>query len=407
MKEKKLFSSMSYIDEELVDEALNVKKRKLPVLKFATVAAALIFIALSAAIVVSIQKPADIVEQSASERSDVQVSVENEQTKKQPEKTVSEAEKEKVESSVVLPTETEESTVTEIKTASSAATEEHVDSDVLGFIIKDGKTYMQVFNDTQYMLDKEIGFARDFKGAYHGLDDNSKVYTVKEDEKILVIKFEAGGSVTLMLWEEGLQDSSGYYHFNGLRVDRSLMAALSSNDGKAYSVYVTRPDSDDMNDYVYNGKTIGDEKKEMNEIMKQTAIRLWITGESDGQKLVSAWGEDFLTEAEKIREEYRIFGTDNYDTAKAKEDAQRFDQKYDEAYKTLQDSLEAFLKEKIKKIYDILLANGIEAELVNEVRCEAKMTKEQLETLAASDSNFDEYAFGLLSGGNSVDDPDA
>ncbi len=145
-----------------------------------------------------------------------------------------------------------------------------------------------------------------------------------------------------MLWDDVVQDSMGYYRFNGLRVDRSLMAALNSNDGKAYSVYVTRPDSDDMNDYAYNGKTIGSIKSEMNEAMKQMAIRLWITGESDGQKLVSAWGEDFMAEAEKIKEEYRIAGTDSYDIAKADEDACSFDRKYDEAYKALQESLDAF-----------------------------------------------------------------
>ena len=148
-------------------------------------------------------------------------------------------------------------------------TDEGEGSDLLGFIITDdGKTYMQVFNNTEYTLDEDIGRAGDFRGYYSDLDDNSRVYTVKEDENILVVKFQAGGSVTLMLREEGLMDSMGYYRFNGLRVDRSLMAALNSNDGKAYSVYVTRPDSEDMYDYVYNGKTLRQMKEELEESWK-------------------------------------------------------------------------------------------------------------------------------------------
>ncbi len=222
---------------------------------------------------------------------------------------------------------------------------------MLGFIITDdGKTYMQVFNNSEYTLDKDIGRAGDFRGCYSDLDDNSRVYTVKEDDKILVVKFESGGSVTLMLREEGLQDRMGYYRFNGLRVDQSVMAALSSNDGKAYSVYVTRPDSDDMYDYVYNGKTLRQMKEELNESWK--------------------------TEHGKYNP-------------------------LDEEY---QAAVHAFLKEKIKAAYDILTAQGIKAELINEVRCEAEMTKKQFEALAASNSLPDEYAFGLVSGGYLTDD---
>lgn len=226
-------------------------------------------------------------------------------------------------------------------------------SDMLGFIIKDGKTYMQVFNNTEYTLDEDIGRAGDFKGFYADLEDNSRVYTVKEDSQVLVVKFEAGGSVTLMLWDEYAQDRMGYYHFKGLRVDRSLMAALNSNDGKAYSVYVTRPDSDDMYDYVYNGKTLRQMKEELEES--------WKTQHGKYNPL-------------------------------------------DEAY---QAALDAFLKEKIKTIYDILAENGIQAELINEVRCEMTVTKEQFEALAAANSYLDEYAFGLCSGGYFVDDPEA
>ena len=153
-----------------------------------------------------------------------------------------------------------------------------------------------------------------------------------------------------MLREEGLQDRMGYYRFTGLRVDQSVMAALSSNDGKAYSVYVTRPDSDDMYDYVYNGKTLRQMKEELDESWK--------------------------TEHGKYNP-------------------------LDEEY---QAAVHAFLKEKIKAAYDILTAQGIKAELINEVRCEAEMTKEQFEVLAASNSLPDEYAFGLSSGEYLTDD---
>lgn len=437
MKDNELFSAMGNIDEELIDEALNVtKKKKLPVFRITTAAAAFVFIVLAATVLVNINKQPNMIAESHT--SNVQTSEKTDNTKpeskeqknessvyalsgdnstkasdSQPNKT----EKPKAEGnsgSVEHPTEstlaaqngeTKQPVTSTFEVEPSKQTSTVIPAteedrcDILGSVEWNGKTYMQVFNKTQYTLDKDIGRAGDFKGAYHNLDDNSRVYTVKEDDKILVVKFENGGSVTLMLLEEDIEDSMGYYHFNGLRIDRSLMAALNSNDGKAYSVYVTRPDSDDMNDYVYNGRTIGSIKNEMNEAMKQMTIRFWITGESDGQKLVSAWGEDFMLEAEIIKEEYRIAGTDSYDTAKADDDARSFYRKYDEAYTTLQESLDAFLKEKIKEVYDILIANGIQAELTNEFRCEMTMTKEQFEALAASGRISDEYAFGISAGG--------
>ena len=74
----------------------------------------------------------------------------------------------------------------------------------------------------------------------------------------------------------------------------------------------------------------------------------------------------------------------------------------DEAYQT---ALDAFLKEKIKAVYDIMTESGIQAELINEVRCEMQMTKQQFEALGASNSYLDEYAFGLSAGGYFADDP--
>jgi len=402
MKDNKLFSAMSNIDEELIDEAINASK-KLPVFRITAAAAAIVFIALAATVLVNINKhPNMIAEQKtstvhASEKADntmpeskeqknesIDSSLNGDNSTKAPDTQPSNTEKTKAEGnsgSVEQPTEntttvqtgeTEQPDVStpseqtikneqpatntsETQTSEQTPVEPPIDegSDMLGFIIKDGKTYMQVFNKTEYTLDEDIGRAGDFKGFYADLDDNSRVYTVKEDDKILIVKFEAGGSVTLMLWNEDVQDRMGYYRFNGLRVDRSLMAALSSNDGKAYSVYVTRPDSDDMYDYVYNGKTLRQMKEELEESWK--------------------------TEHGKYNP-------------------------LDEEY---QAALHVFLKEKIKAVYDILTENGIQAELINEVRCEMTMTKEQFEAIAASGSISDEYAFGLSSGGYFVDDPEA
>ena len=342
---------MGHIDEALIDEAVQAtKKKKLPIFRITAAAAAFVFIALAATVLVNINKQPNMI--TASKASDVQTS-----EKADTAKPVSKEQKD--ESTPAVSTgETEQPTVTppETQTSEQAPVElpEDEGSDMLGFIITDdGKTYLQVFNNTAYTLDKDIGRAGDFRGCYSDLDDNSRVYTVKEDDKILVVKLENGGHVTLMLRDEGLMDRMGYYRFNGLRVDSSLMAALSSNDGKAYSVYVTRPDSDDMYDYVYNGKTLRQMKEELEESWK--------------------------TEHGKYNP-------------------------LDEEY---QAALHAFLKEKIKTVYDILTENGIQAELFNEVRCEMTMTKEQFEALAASNSYLDEYAFGLSAGGYFADDPEA
>ncbi len=363
MKDNKLFSAMGNIDDELIDEAVNVpKKKKLPV--FRITAAALVFIALAATVLVNINKQSDMIAESNT--SNAQTTEKADNTKPEPTKQkyagttatqASETEQPTVSTPSEQTSKTEPTAVSTPETQISEQTpveppkNEDEGSDMLGFIITDdGKTYMQVFNNTEYTLDKDIGRAGDFKGYYSDLDDNSRVYTVKDDDKILVVKFESGGSVTLMLREEVLQDRMGYYRFYGLRVDSSVMAALSSNDGKAYSVYVTRPDSEDMYDYVYSGKTLRQMKEELEESWK--------------------------TEHGKYNP-------------------------LDEEYQT---ALHTFLKEKIKIVYDILTENGIQAELINEVRCEMQMTKEQFEALAATGSVSDEYAFGLSAGNYFVDD---
>ncbi len=347
MKDNKLFSAISNIDEELIDEALNVpKKKKLPVFRITAAAAAFVFIALAVTVLVNINKQPDII--AGSDISNAQTSEKPDNTKPAESKTTEQTSK--TEQSATSTSEAQASKQTPVE----QPTDEGEGSDMLGFIITDDdKTYIQVFNSAQYTLDEDIGRAGDFRGYYSGLNDNSRVYTVKEDDRILVVKLENGGSVTLMLREEGLQDRLGYYRFSGLRVDSSLMAALSSNDGKAYPVYVTHPDSDEMYDYVYNGKTLRQMKEELEESWK--------------------------TEHGKYNP-------------------------LDVEYQT---ALDAFLKEKIKAVYDILTENGIQAELINEVRCEMTMTKEQFEALGASGRISDEYAFGLSAGGYFVDDPEA
>lgn len=414
MKNNKLFSAMSHIDEELIHETLNApKKRKLPVVKLTASAAALVFIALSAAILVNMRKQPDIIAQPQTANTQTSSKEENTKSKEKdysnesnnfvsdgdysiPTTTIQESQNSQLKSetgtdspksqtgetsypntqvSTNTPEQPEERTIqpqtSEISSPNIQASqpesqaseqtpipiqnEEEAPCEMLGSIVWNGKTYMQVFNKTEYTLDKEIGSASDFKGAYHNLDDNSKVYTVKEDEKILVVKFEAGDSVTLMLWNETIQDRMGYYFFNGLRVDPSLYAALNSNDGKTYSIYATRPDSDDMFDFIYHGRTLGEIKAELDES--------WKTADGKNNPL------------------------------------------YDE----YQAALDAFLKEKIKNIYNILIENGIKAELINGVRCEAEITKEQFEAFAfkafeTTNSHLDEYAFGLSSGGYVTED---
>ena len=325
MNDNKLFFAMSNIDESLIDEAVNFPKRKRkPVMAIAAIAAALVLTAVSAAFLIS--------------------------RNRQPESTVA----------VILPTSNATAPTTQASEAernttgtdTPSAIDGDEESDMLGFIIKDGETYMQVFYDTEYTIEQEIGFARDYPGCYRDLNDDSKVYTVKEDERILLIRFASGGSVTLIRMGDGAQDQLGYYRFHGLRVDRSLMAALLSNDGKTYSVSVARPDSDDMYDFVYNGKTLREIKAELDESWKTEHGK-----------------------TNPLEEEYQA-------------------------------ALDAFLKGKIATIYEILVANGINAEIINGVRCEMTVTKEQFEALAETGS-YDEYTFSLLSVGYFIDDPEA
>ena len=331
MKENPLFSAMGQLDDELIDEAVNCPKRKRKsVITITAIAAALVLAAVSTAFLLNRSRqpePTDAASPTAAVSAPTPAP-----------------------SAPTTPSGKTEPRIDETGTPSGLGSDE--ESDMLGFIIKDGKTYMQVFNDTEYTIDQEIGFARDFPGYYSDRENDSKVYTVKEDDRILLIRFAAGGSVTLMLMDESAQDHLGYYRFHGLRVDRSLMAALLSNDGKAYSVSVSRPDSDDMYDFVYNGKTLRERKAELDESWK--------------------------TEHGKTNP---------------------LDAEY-------QAALDAFLTEKIAAIYEILIANGIDAEIINGVRCEMTVTKEQLEALAETGS-YDEYAFGLLSGGYFSDDPEA
>ncbi len=395
MKKNKLFSSLSHLDEDLLNEAVSASQKKaFPVGKIAAAAAALIFIALSAAVLVNIHQPKNITAENSgskaqiSEKADAKPSdtpqssasaekPENSEPSITPSTAENSSKPLDFSSSAAIDPETDLSapiqevpntdTEPSVSQSSSAVsgvddTEEHSevipvkppvgeeDSDMAGFLIKDGQTYMQVFNQTEYTLDQDIGRVGDFAGYYSGREDNSRVYTVKEDDKILVVQFEAGGSVTLMLWEEYAVDRMGYYFYHGLRVDRSLMAALSSGDSKTYSVYATRPDSDDMYDYEYNGKTI--------------------------REIKAALEESWKTEHGKynpLEEEYQA-------------------------------ALHAFLKEKIRYIYELLISKGIKAELINEVRCEIEVTKKQFDAFADSTAYLDEFAFGLSSGGYFIDE---
>lgn len=324
MKENKLYSAMGQIDDKLIDEAVNCpEKKRIPVKTISAIAAALVLAAVSVAFLM------------------------NRNT--QPEATVAVTSPSTNTTAPTTPSSEAEPRMNETSTPSAIGGDE--ESDMLGFIIKDGKTYMQVFYDTEYTIDREIGFARDYPGYYRDLNDDSKVYTVKEDERILLVRFASGGSVTLMLMDDDAQDQLGYYRFHGLRVDRSLMAALLSNDGKVYSVSVTRPDSDDMYDYIYNGRTLREIKAELDESWKTEHGK-----------------------TNPLDEEFQV-------------------------------ALDAFLKEKITAIYEILVTNGIDAEIINGVRCEITVTKEQLEAFAETGS-YDEYAFGLLTNGY-LFDPEA
>ena len=419
MKENKLFSAIGNIDEKLIDEAVNVSKnRRKPFVKFVTAAAVFVFVALSAVILANVNKQPNIIaEPETSEKTDNaksdQIIMDKDSKKSETEKSSKStvdgnsnvsSSKPKQTSTIPQETQTSEQIVT------NPSTEQNDVSHRVVYIIKDGKTYMQVFKETQYTLDKEIGLLSDFEGYYmfneekftfddidlagdyyNGLDGNGKVYTVKEDKNILVVKLADGNSVNLMAVEE----NNGYYLFNGLRVSPSLKAALSSNDGKVYSVDVTRPDSDDMYSFEYNGRTLGEIKTEYDECETTCMILKWISGQITDEMFLSGRDDNFLDKAETVKENYRIGGTDEYDIEKAKEDSLAYGIKSKELYYECQKAFYTFRMERITNIYNILTENGIKAEIINEINCKAEMTKEQFEALGTANPYLDEYAFRL------------
>lgn len=419
MKENKLFSAIGNIDEKLIDEAVNVSKnRRKPFVKFVTAAAVFVFVALSAVILANVNKQPNIIaEPETSEKTDNaksdQIIMDKDSKKSETEESSkstvdgnSNVSSSKPEQTSTIPQETQ----TSEQIVTNPSTEQNDVSHRVVYIIKDGKTYMQVFNETQYTLDKEIGLLSDFEGYYmfneekftfddidlagdyyNGLDGNVKVYTVKEDKNILVVKLTDGNSVNLMAVEE----NNGYYLFNGLRVSPSLKAALSSNDGKVYSVDVTRPDSDDMYSFEYNGRTLGEIKTEYDECETTCMILKWISGQITDEMFLSGRDDNFLDKAETVKENYRIGGTDEYDIEKAKEDSLAYGIKSKELYYECQKAFYTFRMERITNIYNILTENGIKAEIISEINCEAEMTKEQFESLGTDNPYLDEYAFRL------------
>ena len=402
MKENKLFSAIGNIDEELIDEAVNVSKnRRKPFVKFVTAAAVFVFVALSAVILANVNKQPNIIaEPETSEKTDNaksdQIIMDKDSKKSETEESSKStvdgnsnvsSSKPKQTSTIPQETQTSEQIVTNPSTEQNDVSRRVV----YIYIIEDGKKYMQVFNETQYTLDKEIGLLSDFEGCYKTPDDDSKVYTVKEDKNILVVKLADGNSVNLMAVEE----NNGYYLFNGLRVSPSLKAALSSNDGKVYSVDVTRPDSDDMYSFEYNGKTLGEIKTEYDECETMDMILKWISGQITDEMFLSGRDDNFLDKAETVKENYRIGGTDEYDIEKAKEDSLAYGIKSKELYYECQKAFYTFRMERITNIYNILTENGIKAEIISEINCEAEMTKEQFESLGTDNPYLDEYAFRL------------
>lgn len=392
MKENKLFSAIGDIDEELIDEAVNISKnRRKPFVKFVTAAAVFVFVALLAVIPANVNKQPNIVaEPETSEKADNTKSVVDSNSN------VSSS-KPKQTSTVPPETQTSEQIIANPSTDEQIITNPSTEQNdvsrrvVYIYIIEDGKKYMQVFNETQYTLDKEIGLLSDFEGCYKTPDDDSKVYTVKEDKNILVVKLADGNSVNLMAVEE----NNGYYLFNGLRVSPSLKAALSSNDGKVYSVDVTRPDSDDMYSFEYNGRTLGEIKTEYDECETTCMILKWISGQITDEMFLSGRDDNFLDKAETVKENYRIGGTDEYDIEKAKGDSLAYGIKSKELYYECQKAFYTFRMERITNIYNILTENGIKAEIISEINCEAEMTKEQFESLGTDNPYLDEYAFRL------------
>ena len=75
--------------------------------------------------------------------------------------------------------------------------------DILGMVVIDGITYIQVNTDIKtaeaYTLDNYLGIASDFEGTYktHLDDIIGKLYTTKEDQNVLVVKLDNGGTVVL------------------------------------------------------------------------------------------------------------------------------------------------------------------------------------------------------------------
>ena len=156
---------MGNIDEELIDEALNApKKKKLPVFRITAAAAALVFIALAATVLVNINKQPNMTAESNT--SNVQTSEKADET------TLTEQTSKTEQSTASTPaaqtSKTEQSTASASEApASEQPADENEGSDMLGFLVTDdGKSYMQVFNSTEYTLDKDIGRAGDFRGYY-------------------------------------------------------------------------------------------------------------------------------------------------------------------------------------------------------------------------------------------------
>ncbi|NLL63124.1 MAG: hypothetical protein GX241_02600 [Ruminococcaceae bacterium] len=76
--------------------------------------------------------------------------------------------------------------------------------DVSGLVTVDGVTYEQFFPEKDiYTPNTCLGDARDFPGTYqrnrygYKSDVEAKLYTTKEDENVLIVKFEGGGIVFL------------------------------------------------------------------------------------------------------------------------------------------------------------------------------------------------------------------
>ena len=82
-------------------------------------------------------------------------------------------------------------------------------------------------------------------------------------------------------------------------------------------------------------------------------------------------------------------------TEKAKEDSLAYGIKSKELYYECQKAFHTFRMERITNIYNILTENGIKAEIISEINCEAEMTKEQFEALGTASPYLDEYAFRL------------